>query len=297
VLGEPIDMLTSTIADDPFDASDLARAVQAAIAGGNPTGLEVDGGGATVAFRALPLHPRGEVLGALILMHDVTEVRRRDRQIMSKDATIREIHHRVKNNLQTVAALLRLQARRVAQPEARYALEESMRRISSIALVHDTLSVSIDEEVPFDEIVDRLLEMLADVTGSSGRLRLRRTGTFGELPAEIATALVLVLTELIQNAVEHAYPNRGADERQGCVEVGARRARGQLTVTVTDDGVGLPPDFTPDKGDRLGLQIVRTLVSAELAGSLDLRSRNDGTTGAQAQVTVSLRRPAAAANR
>ncbi len=297
VLGEPIDMLTSTIADDPFDARDLAGAVQAAIAGGNPTGLEVDGGGATVAFRALPLHPRGEVLGALILMHDVTEVRRRDRQIMSKDATIREIHHRVKNNLQTVAALLRLQARRVAQPEARYALEESMRRISSIALVHDTLSVSIDEEVPFDEIVDRLLEMLADVTGSSGKLRLRRTGTFGELPAEIATALVLVLTELIQNAVEHAFPDRGADERQGCVEVGARRARGQLTVTVTDDGVGLPPDFTPDKGDRLGLQIVRTLVAAELAGSLDLRSRNDGTSGAQAQVTVSLRRPAAAANR
>src|SRR6266516_4474247 len=156
VLGEPIDMLTSTIADDPYDASDLARAVQAAIAGGNPTGLEVDGGGATVAFRALPLHPRGEVLGALILMHDVTEVRRRDRQIMSKDATIREINHRVKNNLQTVAALLRLQARRVAQPEARYALEESMRRISSIALVHDTLSVSIDEEVPFDEIVGQV---------------------------------------------------------------------------------------------------------------------------------------------
>ena len=222
--------------------------------------------------------------------------RRRERDLLTKDATIREIHHRVKNNLQTVAALLRLQARRVAQPEARSALEESMRRISSIALVHDTLSVSIDEEVAFDDIVDRLLEMLADVTGSSGRLRLRRTGTFGELPAEIAAALVLVLTELIQNAIEHAFPDRGADGRQGCVEVQASRSRGQLTVTVTDDGVGLPPDFTPDKGDRLGLQIVRTLVSAELAGSLDLRSRNDGTSGAQAQVTVSLRRPAAAAN-
>ena len=172
VLGEPIGTLTSTIVDDPFDASDLAQSVDSAIAGGNPTVLEVDGGGATVAFRALPLHPRGEVLGALILMHDVTEVRRRDRQIMSKDATIREIHHRVKNNLQTVAALLRLQARRVAVPEARSALEESMRRISSIALVHDTLSVSVDEEVPFDEIVDRLLDMLGDVTGSAGKLRL-----------------------------------------------------------------------------------------------------------------------------
>jgi two-component sensor histidine kinase len=290
VLGEPIAMLTSTVADDPFDASDLAQAVQQAIDGGNPTGLEVDGGGATVAFKALPLHPRGEVLGALILMHDVTEVRNRDRQLMSKDATIREIHHRVKNNLQTVAALLRLQARRVALPEARTALEESMRRISSIALVHDTLSVSVDEVVEFDEVVDRLLDMLADVAGSAGRLRLQRTGTFGEIPGETATALVLVLTELVQNAVEHAFPGREG----GTVDVGASRSRGRMTVTVSDDGVGLPPGFAPDQGDRLGLQIVRTLVATELRGSLELRARNDGRSGAQAQVTLSLTRPRAA---
>ena len=289
VLGEPIDMLTSTVADDPFDASDLAQAIRHAIDGGNPTGLEVDGGGATVAFKALPLHPRGEVLGALILMHDVTELRNRDRQLMSKDATIREIHHRVKNNLQTVAALLRLQARRVAQPEARTALEESMRRISSIALVHDTLSVSVDEVVEFDEVVDRLLDMLADVAGSAGRLRLRRTGTFGEIPGETATALVLVLTELVQNAVEHAFPGREG----GTVDVGAARSRGRMTVIVSDDGVGLPPGFTPDRGDRLGLQIVRTLVAAELRGSLELRARNDGRSGAEAQVTLSLARPLA----
>jgi two-component sensor histidine kinase len=287
VLGEPIDMLTSTVADDPFDARDLGQAVQHAIDGGNPTGLEVDGGGATVAFKALPLHPRGEVLGALILMHDVTEVRNRDRQLMSKDATIREIHHRVKNNLQTVAALLRLQARRVALPEARTALEESMRRISSIALVHDTLSVSVDEAVEFDEVVDRLLDMLADVAGSAGRLRLRRTGTFGEIPGETATALVLVLTELVQNALEHAFPGREG----GTVDVDAARSRGRMTVTVSDDGVGLPPGFTPDQGDRLGLQIVRTLVATELRGSLELRARDDRRGGAQAQVTLLLARP------
>ena len=115
------------------------------------------GDGAIVQLRAIPLHPRGESLGALVLLQDVTELRCRDRQIMSKDATIREIHHRVKNNLQTVAALLRLQSRRVANAEARTALEESMRRVSSIALVHETLSSAIDEEVAFDDVVDRLL--------------------------------------------------------------------------------------------------------------------------------------------
>ena len=87
-----------------------------------------------------------------MLIRDVTEVKRRDRALLSKDATIREIHHRVKNNLQTVAALLRLQARRTNNAEGREALIESVRRVSSIALVHDALSMSVDEEVNLDEV-------------------------------------------------------------------------------------------------------------------------------------------------
>ncbi|MGH8961284.1 MAG: sensor histidine kinase [Jatrophihabitantaceae bacterium] len=295
VLSEPIDALTSSVADDPFDASDLADSVAAAIDGGQPASIEVEGGGATILFRAIPLRPRGEQLGALVLMQDVTELRRRDRQIMSKDATIREIHHRVKNNLQTVAALLRLQSRRVAVPEARVALEESMRRVASIALVHETLSSSIDEEVDFDEIIDRLLVMLADVIGARGRVRLAREGSFGDIPAEIATALVLVMTELVQNALEHGFP----DGAEGRVQVQADRSRGQLTVTVSDDGVGLPDDFESDSSERLGMQIIRTLVSAELNGTVEFQAREpaetdaaDGGKGTAAVVTMPLgRRP------
>src|SRR4051794_32270007 len=286
VLSEPIDALTSTVADDPFDATDLAAAVADAIDGGHPASIEIEGGGAVILFRALPLRPRGDTLGALLLMQDVTELRRRDRQIMSKDATIREIHHRVKNNVQTVAALLRLQARRVSLPEARAALEESMRRVQSIALVHETLSVSIDESVDFDEIVDRLLVMLSDVMGSATRVRVLRKGSFGEIPAESATALVLVLTELVQNAIEHAFP----DDRDGTVSVLADRVRGLLTVDIVDDGVGLPEDFATGT-DRLGLQIVRTLVSAELNGSVELRPNEgatDGAAGTRATVTMPL---------
>jgi two-component sensor histidine kinase len=289
VLREPIDLLAGTVADDPFDAGDLAQTVGAAIDGGRPASIEVDGGGTTVRFRAIPLLPRGELLGALVLMHDVTELRRRDRQIMSKDATIREIHHRVKNNLQTVAALLRLQARRVPGAEARLALEESVRRVASIALVHETLSSVIDEDVAFDEIVDRLLGMLSDVTGSAQRVRCSRVGTFGDVPAETATALVLVLTELVQNALEHGFPGRAA----GAVEITARRGRGQLVVTVGDDGVGLPEDFTAARSQRLGMQIVRTLVSAELGGEVEFRPREPAAVGGtNAVVTMPLgRRP------
>ncbi len=287
IIGEPVDALTSAVADDPFDASDLGESVVAAIDGGQPASIEVEGGGAIILFRALPLRPRGETLGALLLMQDVTELRRRDRQIMSKDATIREIHHRVKNNLQTVAALLRLQARRVSVPEARVALEESMRRVSSIALVHDTLSGSIDEEVEFDAIVDRLLGMLGDVMGSGGRIRLRREGTFGEISADMATPMVLVITELVQNALEHAFSDRASGE----VLVSAVRGRGRLTVSVLDDGVGLPQDFVEDGSGQLGLQIVRTLVTAELSGTVEYGGRESGG-GAQAVVSMPLGRRA-----
>src|ERR1700712_3509604 len=260
VLSEPIDALTGTVADDPFDAGDLAAAVADAIDGGHPASIEIEGGGAVILFRAMPLRPRGETLGALLLMQDVTELRRRDRQIMSKDATIREIHHRVKNNLQTVAALLRLQARRVSVPAARPALEESMRRVQSIALVHETLSVSVDEEVDFDQVVDRLLGMLGEVAGSGDRVLVRRIGSFGQLQADLATPLVMVLTELVGNAVEHGF----AGNRRGSVQVTGDRARGVLTVQILDDGAGLPERFSLDNSDRLGLQIVRTLVEAEL---------------------------------
>ena len=287
VVGEPVNELTSTVADDPFDASDLAAAIAAAIDGGQPASIEVEGGGATILFRALPLRPRGETLGALLLMQDVTELRRRDRQIMSKDATIREIHHRVKNNLQTVAALLRLQARRTSMPEARLALEESMRRVSSIALVHETLSVSVDEAVDFDVVVDRLLGMLSDVMGSSGRIDLRRQGSFGEIPAEVATALVLVLTELVQNALEHAFDS--ADS--GKVTVEASRARGRLTLVIADDGKGLPPEFDISTSEQLGMQIVGTLVSAELDGTVEIAPRDPGP-GTAATVSMPLGRRA-----
>ena len=126
-------------------------------------GMEVDAGGAAVLLRTLPLVAHGEAAGAAVLIRDVTEVKRRDRALLSKDATIREIHHRVKNNLQTVAALLRLQARRTNNAEGREALIESVRRVSSIALVHDALSMSVDEEVNLDEVVDRILPIMNDV--------------------------------------------------------------------------------------------------------------------------------------
>jgi two-component system, sensor histidine kinase PdtaS len=254
---------------EALEGSEIAGRIKAALTGESPARMEIEARGATVLFRVLPLHNAEENAGALVLVGDVTEVRNRDRQLLSKDATIREIHHRVKNNLQTVAALLRLQARRVESPAARTALAESVRRVASIAMVHETLAVSLDERVDFDGIVDRLLDSLGDVAGAGTRVRLERTGSFGVLVADVATPLVMVLTELVQNAVEHGFP----DEDAGTVTVAAFRLGRRMSVVVGDDGVGLPAGFALDASDRLGLQIVRTLVSAELGGTIAVRPR------------------------
>ena len=294
-MGVAVDVVGTVFGDliggavgDGLDAAELVSSVERAAAGAFSGSHEVQGTSAIVQFRPLPLTPRGERLGALVLLQDVTEVRRRDRQIITKEATIREIHHRVKNNLQTVAALLRLQARRVAAPQARTALEEAMRRVSAIALVHETLSTAGDDSVDFDAVLDRLLGMLDDVTGADGRLSLRRVGSFGSIPAGLATSLVMVLAELVQNAVEHGF---GEDGR-GSVEVRAERTRGGLAVSVVDDGRGLPAGFDPNRSDRLGLQIVRTLASADL--HTDVRwSDRENHSGVVARLAIDVDRFAA----
>lgn len=238
-----------------------------------------------VVLRAIPLRPYGEHVGALILLRDVTELRRRDRELVTKDATIREIHHRVKNNLQTVAALLRLQARRIDEPAARSALDEAVRRVGSIAIVHETLSQAVEETVDFDQIVDRLDRMVTDVSAAGQRIRVRREGRFGEIPSEVATPLAMVVTELLQNAVEHGFGALEDADASGSVEVQARRQGGEVRLRVTDDGKGLPAGFELATGSGLGLTIVRTLVESELSGTLELGA-GDGGRGARFTVVV-----------
>ncbi|NYI06315.1 sensor histidine kinase [Allostreptomyces psammosilenae] len=260
------------------------------------TELEVPG--AVVQMRAIPLRPKGERIGALVLVRDMTELRRRERELITKDATIREIHHRVKNNLQTVAALLRLQARRMDSPQARGALEEAVRRVGSIAIVHETLSQTLEETVDFDTVADRVLAMVVELA-PEGRVRTRRNGRFGVLDAEVATPLAMVLTELLQNALEHGFGDGGSGTLEVTAVRGAElpvrpddvpatadgvrrsssRRKSVLRVIISDDGRGLPEGFDPRKQGNLGLQIVRTLVVSELSGSFDMaRGPEGGTT-------------------
>jgi two-component sensor histidine kinase len=257
----------------PADRRPDEETLSAVLGGKLPTDTEIGNSEAALILRSIPLRPTGEHLGALVLLRDVTDLRSRDRELVTKDATIREIHHRVKNNLQTVAALLRLQARRISAPEGREALEEAVRRVGSIAIVHDTLSQTFDESVDFDDVADRLLVMVVEVSSRGGRVTSRRTGSFGTLSAAMATPLAMVLTELLQNAVEHGF-----GDEAGTLTLTAGRLVGRLHVTVEDDGRGLPVDFDLDGSTSLGLSIVRTLVESELDGQLEIGPRAGGGT-------------------
>ena len=238
---------------------------------------EIEANGSVVQMRAIPLVVDGVPAGALILVRDVTELRHRERELTTKDATIREIHHRVKNNLQTVAALLRLQARRMRAPEAIAALDEAVRRVGSIALVHETLSQATGEVVDFDDIARRIAAMAGELSAPEARITPLLVGQFGLLSSSVATPLALVLTELLHNAVQHGLAMPGGPAT-GTLELTADRQHDRLTVTVADNGGGFPPGFDLDTATSLGLQIVRTLVVSELGGTLAISTRVGGGT-------------------
>ena len=250
------------------DFSPVDEGLPLVLTGRQPWRSEVGSRGATVTMRAIPLTEAGQRFGAMLLLRDVSELRRREQELLTKDATIREIHHRVKNNLQSVAALLRLQARRTDDEQARAALSEAERRVGTIALVHETLSKGFEETVDFDEVADQGFRAVAEVAAYDQRIERQRTGdSFGRLRAEDATSLAMILSELVQNAIEHGFP----DGRVGTVSVDVKRVTGVpgapdvLTVKITDDGVGFTDGRRPGSG--LGTQIVQSLVQ-DLRGTI-----------------------------
>jgi two-component sensor histidine kinase len=225
----------------------------------------------TIAVRSVPLLENGKRIGAFVLCREVTELRFRERELITKDATIREIHHRVKNNLQTVSSLLRIQSRQTKSEEVKASLQQAQRRVSAIAVVHDVLSEGVDQKVPFDQIFKRILMLIPETTSSySTTISSELEGSFGELSAERSTTLALVLTEIVANAVEH-----GIVDRSGKITVIAERTPKLLRIEVLDDGVGLPEGKL---GSGLGTQIVRTLVESELRGKISWTSPIRGGT-------------------
>jgi two-component sensor histidine kinase len=214
-----------------------------------------------------------EASHVILLVRDSTENRRREQELRVKTAMIQEVHHRVKNNLQTVAALLRMQVRRMGKGEARLAVEEAITRILSVAVIHEYLSHQDSRVINIREVSNRILtQMRQEMLGPDRSIRFDLEGPPIYLPARQATACVLVINELLQNAVEHGF----LDGSVGNVHLAMQDEGDTVIVRVRDDGTGLPDDFSLEDADSLGLRIVQTLVQEDLKGRIEMLD-GDGT--------------------
>lgn len=247
--GAPVSLLPgAAVAISPVLGSNRAMAT------------DVEVGGRVFRYRTI------SALGdALVLVEDLTEAVRREQEIRVKEATIREVHHRVKNNLQTIASLLRIQARRSASEETRHALAEATERVSSMAVVHDLLAMSDRERVDFADAARTIVELVRrGFLGEASGIQVSVEGQTGEVDARTATALALSVAELVHNALEHGFEQG----QSGRIDVAMRKVDGELLLVVRDDGRGLPPGFDPESSANLGLTIVRTVIEDDLGGTI-----------------------------
>lgn len=257
------------------------RAVERALTFGLPTLEEIDAGpDVAIQVHGVPLVEGGHTTGVVTLVRDVSDLRHLNRMVLNRETAVREVHHRVKNNLQTISSLLRLQARRSEEAETKTALLEAERRVRSIAVVHEVLSREPGEEVDFDEIVTSVVALVEDTSLTELPVEIVVEGEFGVLASDVATPLSVVLAELLTNAVEHAFVDfDGSDGRGGIVTLRLHREGDRGVAEIRDNGRGLREDFSLEVPDSLGLSIVRDLVRNQLLGDIAMRSVDPGEGG------------------
>ena len=247
---------------------------------GQPQEMEVEVAGLVLAEKAVPVVQSGKTVRMLLFVADVTQLRKKEKELLVKSAVIQEIHHRVKNNLQTIASLLRLQARRSESPEVRAALRESVNRILSISLVHEFLSQQDEELINVAEVARNIYDLVIQSMLEPGfAIEKIFESEPVILPSERASSLALVVNELVQNAIEHGFVGRSSGIIGLRLSIASER---EYRLEIYDNGVGLPDGFDRAKTKSLGIQIVRTLVETDLGGSFELVSSG----GTHAIITI-----------
>ncbi|AKL93912.1 sensor histidine kinase PdtaS [Clostridium aceticum] len=233
---------------------------------------EVKIGKLSLRVKYVAMEDENKITGIIMIINDVTEVKEKEMELISKSVAISEIHHRVKNNLQTIASLLRLQSRRIHQDQAKKAFNESISRILSIAITHELLAQNGVDDVDLRTILERMKESTLDyVVSPEKNISIQIKGDPITVNSNKATSIALVVNELLQNSLEHGFEGR----EDGQIEITIQKGEIYTQVTVTDNGVG----FDTEKPQRksLGLSIVNSIVRERLYGNLQMNSSNTGT--------------------
>lgn len=237
--------------------------------------------GRLLLMKVLPVPARPKSNCAIVILQDITELHKKDEELLIKSAVIKEIHHRVKNNLQTIVSLLRLQERRTESSEAKSILQDCIGRVNSIAVVHEYLSQQGDGMIDVGKVAKSIYQALVSSMLNSDFVLETDFATDNVLlPSEKATSIALILNELLQNAIEHAF----ADRTNGKLTVRFNDSGSCYELLIADNGVGLPPDFSWQQSSSLGLKIIKTMAEADLKGSFALVPMADG--GVQASVII-----------
>ena len=215
----------------------------------------------------------------ILVLQDKTELRKRDQELLVKNSVIKEVHHRVKNNLQSVAGLLRMQSRRSGSDDVKQALQDSIHRIESMALVHEIVSNFDEDYVALRSIIEELWRLLRQGLGASEqRIDMEYIGEDMIMSSHKASYVSLVLNELFSNLFKHAFKDRVEGQVQVEVrEVMSQENQDMLHIIIRDTGCGLPEDFEDTRQRRLGLQIIDNLVRNELDGTIAWTSQGTGT--------------------
>jgi two-component sensor histidine kinase len=243
---------------------------------------EFDVGGTVFRRRDIRLGG-GESSNVLTTIADVSHLHAGQWMVSTRSAAFQEVHHRIKNNLQTISSLLRMQARRETSERARDSLRTAIGRVQSVAFVHEALSLDGADEVDLKALASTLADAAVhDVQRGRGAITSTVVGPRLLIPAARATQVALVLNEAIQNAVKHAFP----DERPGSLTVRFDQSPTEITIVVQDDGVGLADDFALARTQTLGLQIAKAIVESDLGGTLALAC--DGGTSVTMRLPGSL---------
>ena len=237
---------------------------------GGYTAVEAQVGQYSLAVREIRIG--SDEIDFALIVRDVTDLREQEKQLILKSVAIKEMHHRVKNNLQTIASLLRLQTRRTDSEETRQVLIESMNRILSIAATHELLAQSGVDQVKIGEVI-------ANIKGNAIRyfarphvdVSITLEGDDFEVDSDIATSVALIINELLQNSLKYAFP----DKTSGQIRIVIREGELYSQIQVIDNGCGF--DVEKIDNDRLGLSIVQTLVKDKLRGKLTVTSDSGGT--------------------